>query len=250
MNYNDINRHHRDNRIHFDAATHTYSVDCADGSSLPCVSVTTVVENLFAKFDADYWAQRKATPQRPAHVIKEEWARKGQIARELGTILHDRIERHYFGEEPDAEALADRAFCNFLSFARQHRLQPYRSEWRIFSEKYAVAGTLDFLACTDGRFEIYDWKRSSKIVTPAGEPITYNAYGNHAFAPIAHIPDCTYQHYAMQVSLYRLLLELEYGIVARAGYLGTFHPDYDRPHIVEMPYYRDEAQAVLDSLIK
>lgn len=250
MSYNDIHRHARDSRIRFDAAAHSYLAELPDGTPVPCDSVTTIVEDFFEKFDADYWAARKATAERPAEVIKAEWAAKGQAARDLGTQLHDRIERHYLGEEPEPEALADPAFRNFMVFAGHRRLTPYRSEWRIFSERYRIAGTLDFLAFDGERFEIYDWKRSSKIVDEQGRPITGNRYGKCAKAPIAHIPDCTYHHYALQVSLYRYLLALEYGIEVAAGHLGTFHPHYDRPYIVEMPYYKAEVETILASRLR
>ena len=245
MNYNDLHAHPRDSRIHFDAAAHTYLADMADGSKLACDSVTTIVEDFFEKFDADYWAARKATYDRPAEVIKAEWEAKGRIARELGTQLHDRIERHYLGMQIEPEAMSDPAFLNFITFAKQRHLVPYRSEWRIFSERYHIAGTLDFLAFDGNVFEIYDWKRSSKIVTADGSPIRDNRYGKYAKAPIAHIPDCTFHHYALQLSLYRYLLALEYGIEVSAGHLGTFHPDYDRPYVVDMPYYKDEVKTIL-----
>lgn len=245
MSYNDEHRHQRDSRILFDAVRHMYTAIGTDGRQTLCESVTTVVEDLFDKFDADYWARRKATPGRPADVLKAEWEAKGRAAREKGTRMHDRIERHYLGEEPDEEALADGAFRNFLRFAEKIQLRPYRSEWRIFSEKYRIAGTLDFLAFDGSGFAIWDWKRSSKIVDCDGCPITEDRYGKHAHAPIWHIPDTVYHHYALQLSLYRYILESEYGIFAASGHLGNFHPDYDRPYVVDVPYLRDEVQAIL-----
>ena len=247
MNYNELNAHPRDRRVRFDAPTHTYTVLCEDGREVACDSVTTVVEDLFEKFDAEYWAARKATADHPKEAIMAEWEAAGQRARDLGTLLHDRIERYYLGEQPDSEAAADRAFAHFLRFAASTPLRPYRSEWRIFSERYRISGTLDFLAYDGSRFVIYDWKRSAKIVDSLGHPIVDNRYGKYAGAPVAHVPDTVYQHYALQVSLYRYLLHLEYGIVVSEGFLGTFHPDYDRPYVIPMPYYLDEVKAILDA---
>ncbi len=247
MNYNERNVHPRDSRIAFDAESHTYTAYSPDGTPTECKSVTTIVEELFEQFDADYWAVRKATPTHTPEMLKAEWAAKGKQARDLGTQLHDRIEHHYLGDEPSAEALSDKAFCLFLRFAASHVLKPYRTEWRIFSEKYRIAGTLDFLACDNGRFEIYDWKRSSKIIGPDGLPVRTNAYGKHAYAPIENVPDTVFHHYALQVSLYRYLLEEEYGIYVEDAHLGTFHPTYDCPYVVDMPYLRDEVRAILES---
>lgn len=247
MSYNTLNSHPRDSRISFDAATHSYTATTADGLAVACESVTTVVENLFSKFDADYWAARKATPEHPAEVIKAEWEEAGRQARNLGTQLHDRIERHYLGEPVEEEALGDAAFRNFLAFAAEVPLKPYRSEWRIFSERYRIAGTLDFLAYDGRSFVIYDWKRSSKLIGGDGTPITADSYGKRGFGPVGHLPDCTYQHYALQVSLYRYILALEYGIEVAEGFLGTFHPAYTRPYVLKMPYYRREVEDILKS---
>ena len=74
-----------------------------------------------------------------------------------------------------------------------------------------------------------------------------NCFGKYAKAPILHVPDTTYHHYALQVSLYRYLLESEYGIMVEDAYLGTFHPDYDRFHVVAMPYLRSEVIEILKS---
>lgn len=245
-NYNIINAHARDSKIKFEPVAHKYFATCADGATVECESVTTVIGNLFEQFDARYWASRKTSTAAEAEALMRKWEAKGEEARALGTQLHDRIERHYLGENLEPEALADRAFGFFLDFARRYQLTPYRSEWPIFSEKYRIAGTLDFLACDGGRFTIYDWKRSSKIVDRYG-CLNINCYGKYASEPIPHVPDTTYHHYALQVSLYRYLLESEYGIEVDDAYLGTFHPDYDSFHVVAMPYLRDEVIEILKS---
>ena len=244
--YNIINAHARDSKIKFEPAAHKYYVECADGHTVECESVTTVIGNLFEQFDAHYWAARKTSTPAEAEALIRKWEAKGEEARTLGTQLHDRIERHYLGHEPEPEALADRAFGFFLDFARHYPLTPYRSEWPIFSEKFRIAGTLDFLACSNGRFTIYDWKRSSKIMDRFG-CLNTNCFGKYALPPIGHVPDTTYHHYALQVSLYRYILESEYDITVEDAYLGTFHPDYDRFHVVPMPYLRDEVIEILKS---
>ena len=64
------------------------------------------------------------------------------------------------------------------------------------------------------------------------------------------VPDTAYWHYALQVSVYRYLLESEYGIEVRCGRLGTFHPEYSRPYVIELPYMRDHVVALLESRLR
>ena len=244
FDYNAANSFPRDSRVHFHEPSHSYYVDTQQGP-VECDSVTTVIDGCFEHFDAHKWAALKATPEMPAEALIEQWNRKGEEARNAGTLMHDRIERFYLGAPIEPEAGEDPAFRNFLTFASERNLKPFRSEWRIFSEKYRLAGTLDFLAYDGENFEIYDWKRSTKILSPEGEIYT-NSYGKFAHEPLTHVPDTTYFHYALQVSLYRYILATEYGIRVAAGHLGTFHPAYDRPYVVNLPYLLDEVIALLN----
>lgn len=240
--YNRINAHARDARVAFEPEEHIYIVD----GDCRCDSVTTVISDYFTKFDADYWARRKATPQCSAEMLKARWKAKAEAAAALGTQMHASIEAHYLGEEPEEKALADGAFRHFLNFTKKYRLTPFRTEWSVFSKRHRIAGTLDFLGHDGGVFEIYDWKRSTKVVDASGRPILAN-YGKFGNGPLCAVPDTSFHHYALQQSMYRYLLSLNYGIEVSACHLGVFHPDMDDYHVVDVPYLLDEVKAILDT---
>lgn len=232
-----LHAHVRDSHLSFDEAEHRYTID---GDRYD--SVTTIVEQCFEPFDADTWAAKKAlqlgmTPEE----LKAEWEAKGLEARTLGTEMHAKIERHYLGYENER----DNTYCLFERFEEEYRLQPYRTEWAIFDEDCHVAGTLDFLELRDGVFNIYDWKRSNKLVFN-GKPIKETPWNKKALAPVENLNDTTYWHYALQVSIYRLILEKHYDIRVANGYLGVFHPDNHRPYRLEVPNLREEAIRVLE----
>lgn len=231
MNYNLINRHPLDSQINFDEPTHTYTVN-----GRVFKSVTTIVEECFEQFDAEYWSKKKApslglTPQQ----VKRMWEKKGEEARNLGTQLHEKIERYYLGQSN----ISDDTYRLFEKFTQLYHLSPYRTEWTIFDEDTQIAGTLDFLNFQNEVFTIYDWKRSNKVVV-CGKAETYSKWGKKAFNPISHVPDTTYWHYALQVSIYRYILEKNYNIVVSKSNLAIFHPDYSQPYVLEVPYMRDE----------
>jgi len=237
--YNEINAHQRDKEIHFESSTHTYT-----HNQVVFKSVTTVVEEFFEPFDKDYWAAKKApllgkTPEE----LKMEWEKKGEIARTLGTQMHEKIERHYLGLQNED----DETYALFKWFTQYYHLEPYRTEWAIYDEESRVAGTLDFLQYKDGVFTIYDWKRSNKIVVN-GKVCDKSHFGKFALKPISHLPDTTYWHYALQVSIYRYILEKNYGIQTQKGSLAIFHPENKRPWVVEVPYLRQEVVTILKTL--
>lgn len=240
MSYNDANSHPRDRRVTFEPDEHIYIVD----GTLRCDSVTTVIADYFEKFDADYWAERKATPLCSAEMLKAEWRAKADEASRLGTEMHARIEKYWLGDTQDEAACADGAFRRFLQFAKDHSLTPYRTEWALFSEEYRIAGTLDFLGYSDGSFEMYDWKRSKKVVDSDGMPVISN-FGRTGRYPLSHVPDTSFHHYALQQSMYRYLLATKYGIDVDRCSLGIFHPDIPGYHVVEVPYLLEEVKAIL-----
>ena len=235
MSYNLTNSHIRDSRISFDEASHTYTYH---GQVFK--SVTTLVEECFEQFDADYWSRKKApslgmTPQQ----VKDMWEKKGEEARNLGTQMHEKIERHYMGYSNTSDA----TYRLFEKFTETYKLNPYRTEWAIYDEESGIAGTLDFLNFQNGEFTIFDWKRSNKIIV-GGKPEKFSKWGKRAFSPIAHVHDTTYWHYALQVSIYRYILEKNYGIRVSNSKLAVFHPDYNQPYVIDIPYMRDEVIAV------
>ncbi|WP_285822768.1 hypothetical protein [Duncaniella freteri] len=239
MTYNDLNIHPRDTHLSFDPDTHSYHFDGRE-----MTSVTTLVEDCFPKFDKNYWAARKALQEGvDPDMILDRWDREAQHARDLGTMMHDKIEHYYLGEDQGDDTDAYRLF---RLFAANNRLHPYRTEWRIYHEDFDLAGTLDFIECTpQGKFNIYDWKRSKKLIDPTGRILTESRYRATGLHPVNHLPDTSYWHYALQVSIYRFILEEKYGISVSKMRLGVFHPSYHTPWIVELPYLHNEVRSIL-----
>lgn len=242
MNFNERNAHPRDPFLSFDAPSHTYLYN---GRELK--SVTTLIEEQFPVFDAESAAVRVALREgvSPDEILAR-WQRDAEQARQLGTVMHDSIERYYLGErklsadEPDAMRL-------FSLFADTNRLTPYRTEWRIYHEELGVAGTLDFLEITpNGALVIWDWKRSRKLVEAAtGRIIADSRYRVNGLFPVNHLPDTPYWHYALQVSVYRYILEECYDLKISALRLGVFHPAYSVPWVITLPYLRNEVENIL-----
>ncbi len=235
--YNTIHRHSRDGFISFDETNHTYIVG---GKSLQ--SVTNIVENCFPKFDAQLHAKSTAAKM---GMTEEEviamWERKGKESRELGTAMHQKIESYYQGKESGE----DDVFRLFKVFADKVKLEPYRTEWAVYDTDYNIAGTIDFVDYQNGQFTIYDWKRSDKIIAN-GMPVKVSKYQEKGLYPLEHLENCAYYHYALQLSLYKFILEKSYGIEISDLRLGIFHPSYDKPYVLRMPYLENEVKTLME----
>lgn len=230
--FNIRNRHWRDDNVTFREADHIYIVD-----GTPLDSVTTFVKNCFPDFDTEFHAKRKAEALGiTKEAVLEMWDKKGRESRERGTEMHKKIESYYLGNEPST----DDTFDLFKIFANKITLKPYRTEWAVYDWEQKIAGTIDFVDYQNGEYIIYDWKRSDKLIAKNGLPIKNSQYGEKALPPIENLDDSPYYHYALQLSLYKYIIEKNYGITVSKLRLGIFHPSYNKPYVLEMPYLQNE----------
>ena len=130
-------------------------------------------------------------------------------------------------------------FQFFMNFWNDHGadLEPYRAEWSVYSEEHMLCGQIDMLfrRKSDGKFLIYDWKRSKEIKTS-------NPWGK-GFAPLNHLDDCNYWHYTLQLNVYRWILENLYDMEIADMYLIICHPDnknYKRMRLNRLDYEVEE----------
>lgn len=237
LRYNQNNVHPRDSRLSFRPDSHQYIVD-----GLILQSVTDFVENCFPKFNAIEHAQKVAARSgKSTNEILKQWEEKGKESRELGTVLHKQIENYYQGNN----CVIDDAFSLFKIFADKFQLCAYRSEWAVYDTDYNIAGTIDFIDYQNGEFIIYDWKRSDKVIEN-GMPVKTNKYGEKGLHPIEHLDNCAYYHYALQLSMYKFILERNYGMTIKDLRLGIFHPSYNKPYILKMPYLEQEIKTLME----
>ena len=231
IRYNIRNKHYRDSFISFDEATHLYKVD---GVTLQ--SVTNFVEGCFPKFDAEFFAKKKAAYMGiTTQEVLDMWEQKGKESRELGTELHKKIENYY----QDIASTEDDSFKLFLMFANKIELKPYRTEWAVYDVKHNIAGTIDFVDYQNGEYIIYDWKRSDKIIDN-GMPIKISKYDEKGNYPLEHLDNTPYYHYALQLSIYKFILENNYNMKISDLRLGIFHPTYNKPYVLRIPYLEKE----------
>lgn len=235
--FNQRNTHPLDSNISFHASDHTYIVN-----GIHLESVTTFVNNAFPKFDIEVHAKQKAGKLGISmQEVIEMWEQKGKESRDLGTIMHQKIENYFKGiDSPN-----DEAFMLFKTFANNFKLSPYRTEWSVYDWDYKIAGTIDFVDYQNGEFSIYDWKRSDKVIAN-GLPIKNNKYGEKGIYPLENLDNSPYYHYALQLSLYKFILERNYNIKVSKLRLGIFHPSYNKPYILEMPYLEKELNSIFN----
>lgn len=228
------NPHPRDARIRFEDEGHLYYIDERAGEY---TSVTTVIHQRFPVFDADEVISKMMRGRRwPQHAlfgktpdeIKAAWAANAADAAARGTHMHEQIEifmNRWARDGHGGPLETSRELVHFREFMVEHvdprELEPFRTEMRVFHEEVKIAGSIDMLfRDQDGRLYIYDWKRSKEIKMR-------NAFGGRGLGRLGHIHDCNYEHYSLQLNVYRRILEQKYGYEIAGMALAIFHPNQE-----------------------
>lgn len=227
MILSEVNRHPRDERLKFVESSHTYYVD---GSLHGYISTTTLVHQLFEKFDADKviekmrrsktWTSSPYFGMEPSE-IKEGWEKTRDDAANAGTFMHANIENYYNKINHETQS---KEFSLFKNYTNDHKeLKPFRTEWCIFDDESKVCGSIDMVyedPDNPGFHIVADWKRSKAIKFD-------NKWQSGSDRFTAHLPDCNFIHYSIQLGIYKYILEKNYDVKISETFIVVLHPNQE-----------------------
>ena len=203
-------------------------------------SVTGFLGQFKKPFDSDMIAGMVAKKRGTAKkIILAEWKEISDIALKLGTNVHKWIEDYYNGlnpEMPTNEREVDR-ITKFLALYEEklHKFTPVHQEFRIFSRKWGLAGTLDALfKLNDSRY-VGDWKTNKKFTTDAD----CEGRKQKLLYPFDDMWDNSLNGYSIQLSLYRLILQEEAGYETQGGFLVWIGPN-EKPEMHKIVDFRNQ----------
>ena len=116
------------------------------------------------------------------------------------------------------------------------------SEVIVYTKELGIAGTIDILMMNKNTEEyvLIDWKTSKKI-----DMNSFN--GKKGIKKETRkIEDCNYNHYALQLSLYRYILEEFYNISVTRQLVAHLKDNGVQSHSV--PYMKDDIINMIDSI--
>jgi hypothetical protein len=217
----------KDGKVIFNEESHTY-IRLEDSKILK--GVTGLISKYKNPFDKDPFAEKYCLKN---GLIKEdvleEWDMKGKVSRNQGHVIH-KIFEDYINTgkiiKPciyNNELQAERFIKNFFLTGR---LIPVETEMIVYND--SIASQIDFIAKTpEGDHFIFDPKTNKEIEK--------NSYGKMMLAPFNHVPDASFYHYSIQVSIYKILCK-EYDIkqcfiihINDSGY------DFIKPELINIP---------------
>jgi hypothetical protein len=105
----------------------------------------------------------------------------------------------------------------------------FRTEWAIYNEDVRIAGTVDALFLNpDGSVTMVDWKCSDHDLNELNK---YNSFSTHM--ELSHVPDTRWGRYAVQLNVYKYIIESKYGLIVRNMQLVQFKSSGFK--VIEMP---------------
>lgn len=243
------NPHPKDQHIRFQDEGHKYWIKGCDKG---VISTTTILKTYFEDFNPHFIIRRIMRPtnrpywedpeykyyQKDAAEIREMWSEIGRKAAEAGTYNHEQIEGYYNGLPVDFSKREHSELFSAFYLDHVTMYEPYRTEMLVFHERLRITGAIDmmFRNRMTGKIVLADWKFIKRLAkrnrSKQGQP------------PLDHLDDTNFTKYSLQLSVYRYLLETEYGYEIEDQFLVILHGNQKKYRKEVTPYLKKEVEAV------
>ena len=183
--------------------------------------------------------------------ILSEWDKNLGFSQNTGNMIHDNLEMYFKTGDCDSKVLpAARSIA--LMLKGYYKFFP---ELIIYNQEYKVAGMADLPAqrtrSKQSVIDIFDYKsNTSKGIEfdTAKRDITgkiVKFYNRFMLDPLSHLEATNYNFYALQMSLYALMIQMLTG--RRIGRLALLFIDYKTMDVnmYPVPYLKHEAEILL-----
>ena len=140
----------------------------------------------------------------------------------------------------DANKIADQAVKFHNDYYK--RLEHLADEYVIGSEEYDIASAIDhlFINKLTGGLVLVDYKTNSDIHKN-------EKYAKDMKIPLNHLKDTTLNHYYIQLSIYRYLVEKYSGVLIDDMFIVYMSENIENYEIIPVPYLKREVELILES---
>ena len=218
------------------------------------ISVTRLIEDYTNEFDAETIAERVATRDgKTTQQVLDEWKYKNDFSVHKGSTCHEYAQAKWIAKlyEPDyfdhsieyyeaVEKIKKQA-DNFKKDYK-NRLEHLADEFIIGSEEYDIASAIDhiFINKATNGLVLVDYKTNTDI------------YKNEKYAkpmkvPLQYLKDTTLNHYSLQLSIYKYLVEKYTNLKFEEMFIVWFSEQNENYKIIEVPYLEKEVKKILEN---
>lgn len=185
--------------------------------------------------------------------VLDEWEYKNKFACEKGSAIHEFTQslwskkiykaRYFDNSEKfinTVEYLARQSNDFYIDY--KDRLEHIYDEFVIGSEEYDIASAIDhlFINKLTGGLVLVDYKTNSDIHKN-------ERYAKDMKVPLSHLKDFTLNHYYIQLSIYKYLVEKYTNLKIEEMFIVYFSENIDNYEIIEIPYLKNEVELILEN---
>lgn len=227
-------------------------------------SVTRLIKGYFPEFNADIviekmmsspnWINSKYYGMK-VQEIKDLWSSSAEISAKKGTEMHNAIEEWYTkGIEWDDDSIENKQFKHFKNRYSKFFQFPFHMELQVsvtdkHMKDYNVSdfllyGIIDAIFVnTRGEATLVDWKRCKDLKR--------NNKFEKGLGPLSHIDNCNFNHYSLQLNIYKFMLEKTTKLKVIDMCLVVFNPesihDYDY-EVIHVPNMTNEVNYIIQDM--
>ena len=177
------------------------------------ISVTRLIEQYTNEFDAETIAEKVAIKEnKTIQQVLDEWKQKNEWACEKGHLGHcyaqeiwEQLYPSPIWFDDEEKRIAINRICNqgdnfYKDY--QDRLELLANEYVVGSYEFDLASAIDalFINKLTGGLVLVDYKTNSDIHKN-------EKYAKPMKAPLSHLKDTTLNHYFIQLSIYKYIVE-------------------------------------------
>jgi len=214
--------------LKFTAHDHKYRSD----DDINWLSVTSLISSFKQPFDADKIAAKSAKSKKSKWYgmtpedIKAAWKAEALRATTLGTWYHNQREADICGlSDMERHGTTIPVFTPIekegVKYSPEQKLNNgIYPEHMVYLKSAGICGQSDLVEVIDGKVHITDYKTNKEIKLEGYT--NWEGISQKMSTPVAHLDDCHFNHYALQLSMYMFII-LKHNPKLSAGTLTIHH---------------------------
>ena len=217
------------------------------------ISVTTFYAQYENEFDSEGMAEKVAIrDNKSIQEVLDEWKYKNQFACIKGSNGHNFAQSLWNGElyqEQPFDASEGFKMANKIIYEQAKkfykdycgRLEHLADEFVVGSEDYDIASAIDhiFINKLTGGLVLVDYKTNIDLYKS-------DKYAKNMKVPLTHLKDTILNHYAIQLSIYKYLVEKYTNLKFEEMFIVWFSELNENYKIIEVPYLKNEVEKILE----
>ena len=220
------------------------------------ISVTRLIEEYTNEFDAQAVAEKVAIrDNKSVQEVLDEWKYKNEFSKAKGHTCHEFAQSLWSKEKWNLEPFDNsKEYLQAIKIIKQQALNyynDYKDTYELIAIEYVVgsaecdcASAIDLLLRNKltGGLALVDFKTNSYI-----KGYNEKAYKKPMKIPLQHLNDDAYNHYCIQLPIYKYWLEKYPKLKVDEMFIVYFSENIENYEIIEIPYLKEEVEKILEN---